>query len=117
MVLTCPVSCSRVGSKGPIRFRSVPTGSVLLRLPPHLTPLLSRNGDTRLAFEEGTWDSVAEQIRFHHPVLARRVLTTGGDVAPGVALVVNDEIVSRPDGPLRLRGGDVIALISVLAGG
>jgi sulfur carrier protein ThiS len=45
------------------------------------------------------------------------VLTESGDLARGYVLVVNDDIVRRDHGAVRLERGDQVSIIAAIAGG
>jgi molybdopterin converting factor small subunit len=60
---------------------------------------------------------VASEIRQRFPQLAERALGPAEEIARGFVIVVNDEVVTRPDPSMRLRTGDELCLITALAGG
>jgi sulfur carrier protein ThiS len=70
-----------------------------------------------VVLEADSWRQVVDEVRDRFPSFAEQVLTDSGQVAPGFALVVNDEVVPRQAAPAAVRGGDEIALIAAIAGG
>jgi sulfur carrier protein ThiS len=64
------------------------------------------------------WVELAGEIRNRFPLLAERVLTDSGALAPGFVLVVNDRAIPahRADS-YEVRDGDQVVVISALAGG
>jgi hypothetical protein len=64
-----------------------------------------------------SWPDVVDELRSRFPQLASRVLTEGGEVTPAFVLVVNDEVVRRPGGSLRLGARDEVCLLAAIAGG
>jgi sulfur carrier protein ThiS len=67
--------------------------------------------------EADSWREVVREVRERFPKLSEHVLTDSGQVAPGFALVVNDEVMPRHAASAAVRGGDEIALIAAIAGG
>ena len=98
-------------------------GSVRLRVGSPLAVLLPGDDGPRarsrpaLLLEAGSWADVVAQLNDRAPLLAERVVTPSGDVAEGVVLVVNDEVVQRPSPSLTIAPGDEVCLLAALAGG
>jgi sulfur carrier protein ThiS len=72
---------------------------------------------TTLALPPGSWKMLVQQIRAQHPLLAERVFTSSGRIAPGFALVLNDNVVHGDNPTLELGEGDELYIIATIAGG
>ena len=71
-----------------------------------------------VSLNAGNWIELAGEIRSRFPLLAERVLTSSGTLAPGFVLVVNDQAISaRRADAYEVHDGDEIAVISAIAGG
>jgi molybdopterin converting factor small subunit len=64
-----------------------------------------------------SWPEMIDELRSRFPQLASRVLTDRDEVTPAFVLVVNDEVVRRPNGSLRLGAQDEVCLLAAIAGG
>lgn len=83
-------------------------------LPPSERP----SGSRSVAIDATSWDEAVREVRDRFPTLAERVLTAADRVAPGFAVVLNDEVQTRSEErALRLRPTDELCLIAALAGG
>jgi molybdopterin converting factor small subunit len=77
-----------------------------------------RGRQRTLILVPGSWAELAGQLRERFPLLASRVLSASGGLAPGIVLVVNDEAMAAADvSGHTVRDGDEIALIAAIAGG
>lgn len=65
----------------------------------------------------GSWGEFVGEMRERYPRLAERVFAAGGGVAPGYALVLNDEVMHGDPAGLRLAEGDELCLLVTIAGG
>jgi sulfur carrier protein ThiS len=71
-----------------------------------------------LLFDAGTWAEFGGELRERFPLLAARVLTASGALAPGFVLVINDEALPANGAACYdIHDGDQVALIAALAGG
>jgi sulfur transfer ThiS family protein len=99
------------------------TGDVTFRVASHLDSLLperdhsSSHTATGISLDAGSWNDLVRQLQERLPQLAQRALTPSGGIADGFVLVVNDEVLRRPDASLVVRPGDQICLLAALAGG
>ncbi len=94
---------------------------VKLKLPSWLTDShdgkFGRSILTAVELPPGSWEMVVQEIRLRHPLAAERVFTTSDRIAPGFALVLNDEVVHGSNLPSQLRSGDELFIIATIAGG
>ena len=96
---------------------------ITLRVAAHLVPLLAADVPAldgrraEVALRAGGWSDVVEQLRVRCPCLADRALEPSGAIGRGFVLVVNNEVIRRPDASLALSAGDEICLLAAFAGG
>ena len=96
---------------------------VTLVLPAYLVALLPDQecqvkGTRRLvSLEAGSWETIVRELSERFPLLAKRVLRDGADLAHGFVLVINDQIVRGDYPAISLRNGDELAIIAAVAGG
>ncbi len=72
---------------------------------------------TTVALPPGSWEMMVMQVRAQHPVVAERIFTSSGCIAPGFALVLNDDVVHGGSLPADLHTGDELFVIATIAGG
>ena len=65
----------------------------------------------------GAWAEFVEDVRVRYPRLASRVFSAHDGLAPGFALVLNDEIVHGGLADLRLESRDEVCILVTIAGG
>lgn len=82
---------------------------------------LARDGARRIPLElEGLgWDVFVEEMTENYPDLAKRFLSDSGELARGLAIAVNDELVGSngPPHAISFKPGDVVSIIVPFAGG
>jgi len=80
-------------------------------------PGQARSSRTTVTLDASNWSEMTEQIRERFPALAKQILNGGTEVLPGFVVVVNDEIVRRPDPRFALSPGDEMSVFTAVAGG
>jgi molybdopterin converting factor small subunit len=96
---------------------------IKLTLPAPLAALLREDGSSgtrrakAITVAADSWPAVVQQLRDRHPRLADRVFTGSGELAAGVALVVNGEIARSNEDRMSVASGDEISFVPQIAGG
>ena len=65
----------------------------------------------------GLWPEFVRDVQLRYPRLASRVFSADDELAPGFALVLNDEVVHGKLAHLSLKSRDELCILVTIAGG
>lgn len=74
-------------------------------------------GMKSLRVSPGSWQQIVEELWISHPRLASRILKPGNVLAPGFAVVMNDEVMCGDLSSIEVRNGDEVFILVTIAGG
>lgn len=92
---------------------------VTVLLATHLSELVDGNASRvrSIKAKAGPWLDFVHDVRASHPRLAARVFSENNNLAPGFALVVNDEVVHGKLLDMTLNNQDEVCILVTIAGG